>query len=78
MLNKVRSLLTALGVIIGVGAVIVMMAISASAEADIADQINALGANLVMVMASMSRGALELTRGPFPSLSTIWRPSRST
>jgi putative ABC transport system permease protein len=55
-LNKVRSFLTTLGVIIGVGAVIMMMAVSAGAEADIADQINALGANLIMVMPSFSRG----------------------
>jgi len=48
-LNKVRSFLTTLGVIIGVAAVIVMLAISAGAEADIADQINALGANLIMI-----------------------------
>ena len=55
-LNKVRSFLTTLGVIIGVGAVIVMMAVSAGAEAEIADQINALGANLVMVMPAFTRG----------------------
>ena len=55
-LNKARSFLTTLGVIIGVGAVIIMMAVSAGAEADIADQINALGANLIMVMPSFSRG----------------------
>jgi putative ABC transport system permease protein len=55
-LNKVRSFLTTLGVIIGVGAVIVMMAVSAGAEAEIADQINALGANLIMVMPSFGRG----------------------
>ncbi|MDY6875641.1 MAG: ABC transporter permease [Chloroflexota bacterium] len=55
-LNKARSFLTTLGVIIGVGAVIVMMAVSAGAEAEIADQINALGANLVMVMPAFSRG----------------------
>jgi putative ABC transport system permease protein len=55
-LNKARSFLTTLGVIIGVGAVIVMMAVSAGAEAEIADQINALGANLIMVMPSFSRG----------------------
>jgi putative ABC transport system permease protein len=55
-LNKVRSFLTTLGVIIGVGAVIVMMAVSAGAEAEIADQINALGANLIMVMPAFGRG----------------------
>ena len=57
-LNKGRSVLTALGVIIGVAAVIVMLAVSAGAEAEIADQINALGANLIMVMAPMNRGGL--------------------
>jgi len=55
-LNKVRSFLTTLGVIIGVAAVIVMLAVSSGAEAEIADQINSLGANLVMVMPSFSRG----------------------
>ena len=49
MLNKVRSFLTTLGVIIGVASVIVMLAVSAGAEASIADQINALGANLIIV-----------------------------
>jgi putative ABC transport system permease protein len=55
-LNKVRSFLTTLGVIIGVAAVIIMLAVSAGAEAEIADQINSLGANLIMVMPSMARG----------------------
>jgi putative ABC transport system permease protein len=52
VLNKLRSFLTTLGVIIGVAAVILMIAISAGAEAAIADQINALGANLIIVTAS--------------------------
>jgi putative ABC transport system permease protein len=55
-LNKVRSLLTTLGVIIGVAAVIIMMAVSAGAEATIADRINSLGANLIMVTPAFSRG----------------------
>jgi putative ABC transport system permease protein len=49
MLNKVRSFLTTLGVIIGVASVIVMMAVSSGAEAAVAEQINALGANLLIV-----------------------------
>jgi putative ABC transport system permease protein len=49
MLNKVRSFLTTLGVIIGVASVIVMMAVSAGAEAAIEEQINSLGANLLIV-----------------------------
>lgn len=54
MLNKVRSFLTTLGVIIGVASVIVMLAVSAGTEAAIAEQINALGANLIIV--SPARG----------------------
>ncbi|MGW8318381.1 MAG: ABC transporter permease [Candidatus Promineifilaceae bacterium] len=54
--NKIRSLLTVLGVIIGVAAVIVMISISAGTEAQIADQIRGLGANLVFIQASFGRG----------------------
>ncbi len=68
-LNKGRSFLTTLGVIIGVGAVIVMLAVSAGAEAEIADQINALGPNLIMVMASFSRGGFGPGMGRPPELS---------
>ena len=55
MMNKVRSFLTTLGVIIGVAAVIIMLAVSAGAEAEIADQINELGANLIMIMPAFQR-----------------------
>ena len=54
--NKVRSLLTMLGVIIGVAAVIIMISISAGTEATIAEQIEGLGANLVFIQASFGRG----------------------
>jgi putative ABC transport system permease protein len=68
-LNKVRSFLTTLGVIIGVAAVIIMLAVSAGAEAEIADQINSLGANLIMVMPSFNRGGFGPGSGPPPGLS---------
>ncbi len=68
-LNKVRSFLTTLGVIIGVAAVIIMMAVSAGAEANISDQINALGSNLIMVMPSFQRGGFGPGRGMPPSLA---------
>jgi len=54
--NKVRSLLTMLGVIIGVAAVIIMIAISAGTEAQISDQIQGLGSNLAFIQASFGRG----------------------
>ncbi|MFO7697359.1 MAG: ABC transporter permease [Anaerolineae bacterium] len=57
--NKMRSLLTMLGVIIGVAAVIVMMAVSAGTEAEIAAQINSLGANLIFVSRSSQRSSFN-------------------
>ena len=48
-INKVRSLLTMLGIIIGVAAVIVMMGVSAGTEATIEEQIGSLGVNLIIV-----------------------------
>ncbi|MFZ5915561.1 MAG: ABC transporter permease [Chloroflexota bacterium] len=68
-LNKARSFLTTLGVIIGVAAVIIMLAVSAGAEAEIADQINSLGANLIMVMPSMQRGGFAPGAGRMSGLS---------
>jgi len=72
-LNKARSFLTTLGVIIGVAAVIIMMAVSAGAEAQIADQINSLGPNLIMVMPSFTRGGFGpgMTRPPSLSYDDI-------
>ncbi len=67
-LNKVRSFLTMLGLIIGVAAVIIMMAVSYGAEAEVADQINALGANLIMIMPSFTRGGVAQRAGPPPML----------
>jgi len=54
--NRLRSLLTMLGIIIGVAAVIVMVAVSAGTEATIEDQITGLGSNLVFVTSGFSRG----------------------
>ncbi len=54
--NKLRSLLTMLGVIIGVSAVIIMISVSAGTEAAIEEQITSLGTNLIFVTGSFSRG----------------------
>jgi putative ABC transport system permease protein len=53
--NKVRSFLTMLGIIIGVAAVIIMVAISAGTEATISEQITSLGSNLLFVQSSFVR-----------------------
>ncbi|MDQ7840328.1 MAG: ABC transporter permease [bacterium] len=56
--NPLRSLLTALGVIIGVGAVIAMVAIGQGARRAVTDQVQALGSNLLTVFA----GQVQLGR----------------
>jgi putative ABC transport system permease protein len=48
--NKMRSLLTALGVIFGVACVIVSVGIGAGVAASVAEMINALGSNVIMIM----------------------------
>lgn len=62
--NKVRSLLTMLGIIIGVSAVIMVVSISAGTEATISDQITSLGSNLIFITANFGRGGPELARAP--------------
>jgi len=54
--NKIRAFLTMLGIIIGVAAVIIMIAISTGTEATIQDQITSLGSNLLFVQSNFGRG----------------------
>ena len=63
--NKLRSLLTMLGVIIGVAAVIIMISISAGTEATISEQINSLGTNLLFISQSFGRGGPGEKNSPF-------------
>ena len=60
--NKLRSFLTMLGIIIGVGAVITMIALGSGAQKAVTDQISALGTNLLTVMPGQSfmRGVVYL------------------
>jgi putative ABC transport system permease protein len=48
--NKLRSALTMLGIIIGVGAVIVMIAVGGGARARVEEQIRSLGSNLLLIL----------------------------
>jgi len=61
--NKVRTLLTMLGIIIGVAAVIIMIAISSGTEATIKDQITSLGSNLIFISANFSRNGPQAAGG---------------
>ncbi len=69
--NSSRSLLTSLGIIIGVGAVITTMAIGSGAQAAVLKQIESLGANLIVITPGSARsGGVRLGAGTRTSLST--------
>ncbi len=68
--NKMRSLLTMLGIIIGIAAVIAMVAIGAGASKMISDQIASVGSNLLLVIpGSTTSGGLRTGAGGAPSLT---------
>jgi len=77
--NGLRSLLTSLGIIIGVGAVIVMVAIGEGSQAQIENQIASLGTNLIIVFpgasrsGGISRGAGSFNRFTFADVEKLQR-----
>jgi len=67
--NKMRTLLTMLGIIIGVGAVILMVAIGQGAQGQIQSQIQGLGTNLIVITAGTSnQGGVSHGAGSFNRL----------
>ena len=69
MVNKMRSTLTMLGIIIGVGAVIAMIAVGSGAKARIAEQIASMGSNMLIVLSgSSTSGGLRFGSGTVPTL----------
>ena len=79
--NKMRSFLTMLGIIIGVGAVVLMMAIGQGEQQQVAASLSRLGTNLLQVMPSFQRGGVRTTTTntmtlgmPMPSpICPAWR-----
>ena len=55
--NKLRTALTMLGIMIGVGAVIAMVSVGSGAQARVAEQIQSLGSNLIIVLSGSSNAA---------------------
>jgi putative ABC transport system permease protein len=77
--NKMRTALTMLGIVIGVGAVIVMVAIGNGAQAQIKSQISGLGTNLIVITAGSvntggaSQGAQSFNRLTVDDVDAIKR-----
>jgi putative ABC transport system permease protein len=70
MVNKMRSILPMLGIIIGVGAVIAMIAVGSGAKRRIAEQIASMGSNLLIVLSgSSTSGGLRFGSGTVPTLT---------
>jgi len=68
--NKMRSALTMLGIIIGVGAVITMLAVGTGARQRIGEQIASIGSNLIMVVpGSTTAGGVRMGAGTQPTLT---------
>lgn len=61
--NKMRSFLTMLGVIIGVGSVILLVSIGQGAKSYVTGEVESLGSNLIFVMP----GKIEFSGGQHPS-----------
>jgi len=70
LVNKMRSALTMLGIIIGVGAVIAMIAVGEGAKRRIAEQIASMGSNLLIVLSgSSTSGGIRFGMGTVPTLT---------
>jgi putative ABC transport system permease protein len=68
--NKMRSALTMLGIIIGVGAVIALLSIGEGAQAAITEQIQGIGSNLIFVIpGSFTQGGASFGAGSLASLT---------
>ncbi len=68
--NKMRSALTMLGIIIGVGAVIAMVAVGTGASRQIASQIASMGSNLLIILpGATTAGGVRMGAGTQPTLS---------
>lgn len=69
-INKMRSILTSLGIIIGVSAVIIMLAVGSGASKRIAKDMESMGSNLLMIRsASANSGGVRMGFGTKPSLT---------
>jgi putative ABC transport system permease protein len=68
--NKLRSALTVLGIVVGVAAVVCMVSVGAGAQAEVSEKIRTLGANLLLVLpGARNSGGARLESGTQPTLT---------
>ncbi|MBP5352954.1 MAG: ABC transporter permease [Alphaproteobacteria bacterium] len=67
--NKMRSILTSLGIIIGVAAVIIMLSIGNGAQISLQNEMRSMGTNLIMIRSgSSTSGGARMGHGSQPTL----------
>jgi putative ABC transport system permease protein len=69
--NKVRSGLTMLGIVIGIASVIALVGVGQGSQASIQSSIDSLGANLIIITPGASQTAGSLVRGAGGSAQTL-------
>jgi putative ABC transport system permease protein len=68
--NRLRTALTMLGMVIGVGAVILMLAIGQGAQTMVQEAISSMGSNLLIILSGASTsGGTRLSTGSIPTLT---------
>ena len=68
--NKMRSALTSLGIIIGVAAVIIMLAIGSGANKSVQENMESMGSNLLTIRSAAAKsGGVSMGSGSKPTLS---------
>ncbi len=69
--NKMRSILTSLGIIIGVSAVIIMLAIGSGANKKVQENMESMGSNVITIRSATAKsGGVSMGMGSKPTLST--------
>ncbi len=69
--NKIRSGLTMLGIVIGIGSVIAMVSIGQGAQSSVTSRIQSIGSNLIMVSPRQQRGVGVMVSGGRGSAKTL-------
>ena len=69
--GKLRTMLTMLGVIIGVASVVALVSVAQGATKGISDRLESLGTNLLTISPGFSRTAGSVTRGSFGGATTL-------
>jgi putative ABC transport system permease protein len=70
--NRMRAFLTMLGMVIGVGAVIMMLAIGQGVQQKVADSIASMGSNLFIILSgSTTSGGARMGSGAVPTLTVM-------